>query len=289
LGFVEIHSPKITPGVSEGGAEVFRLKYFGRNACLAQSPQLYKQMAVTADLFKVFEIGPVFRAENSNTNRHMCEFVGMDFEMEIKEHYHELLQVLGNCFVHIFEQLNKFCQKEMAAIQQQYPFQPLRFRPKNETLVLSHKEACEMLAVQGEIVVIDFTTPQEKLLGKIVAAKYGTDFYIVDKYPLAARPFYTMPSAVDPGTTNSYDVFLRGEEITSGAQRIHDVELLKIRAGECGIPYSNISAYLESFKYGAFPHGGGGIGLERVVMLFMGLNNIRKSSLFPRDPKRLSP
>jgi aspartyl-tRNA synthetase len=289
LDFVEIHSPKITPGVSEGGAEVFHLKYFGRKACLAQSPQLFKQMAVIGDLYKVFEIGPVFRAENSNTNRHLCEFMGMDFEMEIKEHYHELLQVLGNCFVFIFEQLNKYCQKEMAAINVQHPFQPLRFRPKDQTLILSHKEACEMLAAVGENVVIDFTTPQEKRLGKLIAEKYNTDFYIVDKYPQAARPFYTMPSVTDPGCTNSYDVFVRGEEITSGAQRIHDVELLKVRAAECGIPLSSIAAYLDSFKFGAFPHGGAGVGLERVVMLFMGLPNIRKASMFPRDPKRLSP
>ena len=119
--------------------------------------------------------------------------------------------------------------------------------------------------------------------------KYGVDFYIVDQYPLTARPFYTMPSPSNPRFTNSYDVFVRGEEITSGAQRIHDVELQVKRAKECGIPESSYRSYVEAFKYGAWPHGGAGIGLERVVMLFLGLDNIRKSSLFPRTPNRYTP
>ena len=133
------------------------------------------------------------------------------------------------------------------------------------------------------------STPQEKRLGRLVAEKYGVDFYIVDQYPLTARPFYTMPSPANPRFTNSYDVFVRGEEITSGAQRIHDVELLQRRADECGIPASGIQSYLESFKFGMWPHGGAGIGLERVVMLFLGLDNIRKSALFPRTPNRCTP
>jgi len=290
--FVEIHTPKLTPGVSEGGAAVFRLKYLnGVDACLAQSPQLYKQMAVMADITKVFEIGPVFRAEDSNTHRHMCEFVGMDFEMEIKQHYHEVLAELGDCLVHVFDNINKNCEKELAAVGAQYPFQPLKYRPAGQTLVIPFPEAVKMLREDGVQIgdFDDFTTPQEKHLGVLVKRKHDVDFYIVDKYPLGARPFYTMPCPTDPRYTNSYDVFLRGEEITSGAQRIHDTELLKKRALECGIPLNNITSYLESFKNGAWPHGGAGIGLERVVMLFLGLNNIRKSSLFPRTPDRLTP
>jgi len=288
-GFLEIHSPKITPGVSEGGAAVFRFNYFNSKACLAQSPQLYKQMAVLSDLFKVFEIGPVFRAENANTHRHLCEFVGLDFEMEIKEHYHEVLKVLGDLFVHIFEQIELNHQAELRAIRAQYPFEPLKYL--KETKVIPFKEAISLLREAGISTGDheDFSTANEKLLGKIVKERYNTDFYIVDQYPLSARPFYTMPSPFDSNYTNSYDVFLRGEEITSGAQRVHDVQLLKDRARACGIPESNIRAYVESFKYGAFPHGGAGIGLERVVMLFLGLDNIRKTSLFPRDPHRCEP
>jgi len=288
-GFVEIHTPKITPGVSEGGANVFKLKYFNQDACLAQSPQLYKQMAVVSDLFKVFEIGHVFRAEDSNTHRHMCEFIGMDFEMEIKEHYHEILKVLGDMFISVFDNINKHCQAELAAVNKQYAFEPLMY--KKETLILSFAEAVALLREAGEQMgdFDDFSTPQEKKLGRIVKEKYQTEFYIVDRYPLSVRPFYTMPCSDDARYSNSYDVFLRGEEITSGAQRVHDVELLKKRAEACGIPMDNIAKYVESFKYGAFPHGGAGIGLERVVMLFLGLDNIRKTSMFPRTPNRLEP
>lgn len=289
--FVEIHSPKIIPGTSEGGSEIFRLNYFGRPACLAQSPQLYKQMGVMADLCNVFEIGPVFRAENSNTHRHMCEFVGLDFEMEIKEHYHEILLMLGNLFVHIFDNINKHCQAELAAIHRQYPFRPLRYRPKNQTLVLDFRAIVTMLQEAGEKIgpTDDLSTPQEKKLGVLVANKYNTDFYIVDKYPANVRPFYTMPCPHDKRYSNSYDAFLRGEEITSGAQRVHDVELLTRRATECNIPIDSLAKYIASFSMGAFPHGGAGIGLERVVMLFLGLDNIRKSSMFPRTPTRCEP
>jgi aspartyl-tRNA synthetase len=288
-GFIEIHSPKMTPGVSEGGASVFRFPYFGTPACLAQSPQLFKQMAVLSDLFKVFEIGPVFRAENSFTHRHLCEFTGLDFEMEIKEHYHEVLQVLGDLFVYIFENIEKHNKHELNAIAHQYPFSPLKYEQK--TRVVSFPDAIALLREAGEKTgdFDDFSTPQEKLLGKIIKAKYDTDFYIIDRYPVTARPFYTMIDCKDPRYTNSYDVFLRGEEITSGAQRVHDVEMLKRRATECNIPLPTLHHYLESFRYGAYPHGGAGIGLERVVMLYLGLNNIRKTSLFPRDPTRISP
>ena len=288
--FIEIHTPKITPGVSEGGAEVFRTQYFDKEACLAQSPQLYKQMAAACGgLGKVFEIGPVFRAENSFSHRHLCEFVGMDFEMEIVNHYHEVLTMLGELFVYIFDFLNKECIKEMKTIQHQYPFEPLEYT--KTPLVISFKDAVTMLRDNGieKKEMDDFNTAEEKALGEIMKRDRGTDFYIVDKYPISARPFYTMPCPEDPNYTNSYDVFLRGEEITSGAQRIHDVKDLTTRAQECNIPLSSLENYLKSFKYGTPPHGGAGIGLERVVMLFLNLNNVRKTSMFPRDPKRLEP
>lgn len=288
--FVEIHTPKIIAGVSEGGSEVFHTSYFGTPACLAQSPQLYKQMSGAAsDLFRVFEIGPVFRAENSNTPRHMCEFTGLDFEMEIMEHYHEVLDALGGVFIYIFKKLNENHKDELEAVREQYPFEDLKFGDK--PLVLDFKTGVAMLREAGVEIgdYDDLSTPQEKKLGALVKEKYDVDYYILDKYPLAARPFYTMPDPENGKYTNSYDVFLRGQEITSGAQRIHDVELLAKRATECGIPLDNIESYLESFKYGVPPHGGAGIGMERVVMLFLGLNDIRKSSMFPRTPDRLNP
>jgi len=292
LNFTEIHSPKICPGVSEGGTDVFKFKYFDKGyCCLAQSPQLYKQMAIEADLFNVFEIGHVFRAENSNTYRHLCEFTGLDFEMEIKEHYHEVLQVLANLFVSIFDNLNRYNQVEISAVAEQYPFTPLKYRPHNKTVVVDFQDAVKLLREAGHEVeeLDDFSADSERHLGAIMKEKEDVDYYIVDKYPLNARPFYTMPCSNNPTYTNSYDVFIRSAEITSGAQRIHDVKLLKERAKAHKIPESGLKAYIDSFKYGAYPHGGSGTGLERVVMLFLGLDNIRKAVLWPRTPKRSSP
>jgi aspartyl-tRNA synthetase len=288
--FVEVHTPKILGGTSEGGSEVFRLKYFGREACLAQSPQLYKQMCICGDLKGVFEVGPVFRAENSNTNRHLTEFVGLDFEMEIVEHYHEVLDTLWDLFTYIFDHLHANHQHELDAIRSVYPFEPLKYT--KEKLVLHFDDAVKLLHEAGVTDAHpreDFRTAHEKALGKIVKEKYGVDFYIVDQYPMSARPFYTMPNPNDPTLSNSYDVFIRGEEVTSGAQRVHDPELLVQRALAKDIPVESLKFYIDSFRYGAPPHGGAGIGLERVVMLFCGLPNIRKTSLFPRDPKRISP
>ena len=135
----------------------------------------------------------------------------------------------------------------------------------------------------------DFSTAQERALGAIIKEKYGTDFFMMDRYPAALRPFYTMPCPDDATLSNSYDFFIRGEEIVSGAQRIHDADMLAASASSKGTDPKTIRAYIDSFRHGALPHGGGGVGLERVVMLFLGLGNIRKASMFPRDPKRLFP
>jgi aspartyl-tRNA synthetase len=286
---MEIHTPKLIPGASEGGANVFKLKYFGKEACLAQSPQLYKQMCIMSDLKRVFEIGPVFRAENSFTHRHMCEFTGLDIEMVINEHYFELMDFMGELFIYIFEGIEKRYAAELKAIDHQYPFEP--FVCKKPVLKLTFEEACKLLKENGveQSVHEDFNTEIEKKLGVFVKAKYGTDFYMVHRYPVAARPFYTMVCKDDNKFTNSYDFFMRGEEITSGSQRVHDAKMLEIRAKEFGIEVETIRGYIDAFKYGAYPHGGCGIGLERVVMLYCALGNIRNASLFPRDPKRILP
>ena len=290
-GFTEIHTPKLIAGASEGGANVFKMKYFETDACLAQSPQLYKQMCIIGDMKKVYEIGAVFRAENSFTSRHLCEFTGLDFEMEIKEHYFEVLDVIGELFYHIFEGLNKNFKKEIETVNNQYPFEPLVYN--KEVLKLDFKEGCKLLEEKGfhQNENDDLDTDNEKQLGKIVKEKFNTDFYILYGYPKSARPFYTMP---DPKTdfnsfTNSYDAFIRGEEVLSGAQRIHDYDLLLKKVKEKEINPDTLKDYLDSFKLGAPPHGGAGIGLERVVKLFLGINNIKKCVMFPRDPKRLTP
>ncbi|XP_039481674.1 aspartate--tRNA ligase, cytoplasmic [Drosophila santomea] len=288
-GFTEIHTPKIISAASEGGANVFTVSYFKDSAYLAQSPQLYKQMAIAADFDKVYTVGAVFRAEDSNTHRHLTEFVGLDLEMAFKYHYHEVLHTIGNTFTAIFKGLRDKYSKEIESVGQQFKVEAFKFL--EPPLILQFADGVAMLREAGVETgdEEDLSTPNEKLLGRLVKAKYDTDFYILDKFPLAIRPFYTMPDPNNPVYSNSYDMFMRGEEILSGAQRIHDPEYLIERAKHHGIDTSKIAAYIESFRYGCPPHAGGGIGMERVVMLYLGLDNIRKTSMFPRDPKRLTP
>ncbi|XP_048201508.1 aspartate--tRNA ligase, cytoplasmic [Perognathus longimembris pacificus] len=288
-GFVEIQTPKIISAASEGGANVFTVSYFKNNAYLAQSPQLYKQMCICADFEKVFCIGPVFRAEDSNTHRHLTEFVGLDIEMAFNYHYHEVLEEIADTLVQIFKGLQERFQVEIQMVNKQFPCEPFKFL--EPTLRLEYCEALAMLREAGVEMgdEEDLSTPNEKLLGRLVKEKYDTDFYVLDKYPLAVRPFYTMPDPRNPKHSNSYDMFMRGEEILSGAQRIHDSQLLTERALHHGIDLEKIKAYIDSFRFGAPPHAGGGIGLERVTMLFLGLHNVRQTSMFPRDPKRLTP
>lgn len=287
--FVEIHSPKIIPGVSEGGTEVFKLSYFGKDACLAQSPQFYKQMGVIGDLNKVFEIAPAFRAENSNTNRHLCEFTMLDVEMAFKNHYFEVMDELGEMLNYIFENLAKNHKRELDVIAEQYPFVP--FKWKSPPLKMNFLEGVKLLNEAGvkQSPTEDLSSESEKALGDIVKKKFDTDFYMLYGYPISARPFYTMLDPKDPKYTNSYDFFMRGEEITSGSQRVHDQKMLIDRMTACGIPLNTAKDYIDSFKYGAPPHAGCGIGLERIVKLFCGLRNIRKCIMFTRDPKRLTP
>ena len=287
--FIEIHSPKLIGGASEGGSNVFKFKYFNQDACLAQSPQLYKQMCIISDFKRVYEIGPVFRAENSFTSRHLCEFTGLDIEMEIKEHFFEVLDILGELFYFIFNGLNQRYAKELEIVNNQYPFEPLILTP--EVLKLPWVEGIKLLTENGykQDINEDLDTENEKALGRLVHEKYKTDFYILYGYPKSARPFYTMPDPKDDNFTNSFDAFIRGEEVLSGAQRIHDYDLLLQKIKEKEINPETLSDYLNAFKLGAPAHGGAGIGLERVVKLFIGLGNIKKCVLFPRDPKRLRP
>jgi nondiscriminating aspartyl-tRNA synthetase len=294
-GFDEIHSPKLIAGESESGAGVFTTDYFGTQACLAQSPQLYKQMAIASDLNRVFEVGPVFRAENSNTRRHLCEFTGLDLEMAIDDHYMETLEVIHTMFKHIFTGLETKWARELAVIREQYESEPVMFT--DEPCVLHWPEAMELLKTEGGMgeeemgdEMNDLTGAMELALGKIVKEKYGTDFFMLDKYPSSIRPFYTMPDPDDARYSNSYDIFIRGQEICSGAQRCHDPDMVLEILKEKGIEFGEgLQSYVESFRHGVSPHAGAGIGLERVVFLYLGLDNVRKASMFPRDPNRCTP
>uniref|UniRef100_A0A1I8BCW8 Aspartate--tRNA ligase, cytoplasmic n=1 Tax=Meloidogyne hapla TaxID=6305 RepID=A0A1I8BCW8_MELHA len=219
----------------------------------------------------------------------MTEFVGLDLEIAFKFHYHEAMLTVAELMCEIFAHLQKNFQPEIEAVRKQYPSEPFIFTEK--PLIIQYSQAVAMLretgVEQGD--EEDLSTPNEKLLGRLVRERYLTDFYVLDKFPLAVRPFYTMPDPLDERYSNSYDMFMRGEEILSGAQRVHDPILLTERAKIHNIDLEKIRAYIDAFKYGCPPHAGGGIGLERVTMLFLGLGNIRLASLFPRDPKRITP
>ncbi|KAG2023435.1 asparaginyl-tRNA synthetase [Coprinopsis cinerea AmutBmut pab1-1] len=291
-GFIEIHSPKLQGAATESGASVFKVGYFKGNAFLAQSPQLAKQMAIAADFERVYEIGPVFRAEDSNTHRHLTEFIGLDLEMAIEEHYHEVMEMLDGMLVNIFRGLRDQYKDELDVVRKQFPAEEFKWREGPEgTLKMTFKEAVDLLVEDGvpREDLDDINTENEKRLGRIIKAKYDIDYYIIDKFPMALRPFYTMPDPEDPTLSNSYDFFMRGEEILSGAQRIHDPTLLCEKMRSKGVEPDSMKPYVDAFRLGCPPHGGGGIGLERVLMLFLKLNNVRRASLFPRDPKRLEP
>jgi len=287
--FIEIHTPKLLGTASEGGSEVFEVAYFDRKAYLAQSPQLYKQMSIVGDFGRVFEIGPVFRAEKSDTHRHLTEFVGIDLEMEFHQHYHEVLRFIGQLLVSIFDQIAEEYDEELNVINEQFPFERLVY--PRETIIFKFPEVVQMIreagGVQGDL--DDLTTANERLLGKIIKERYNTDFYIVDKFPFKIRAFYSMPDPENPDYANAYDIFLRGEEISSGAQRVHVPEQLEQQARDRKIETEALRHYIDSFKYGSSPHAGCGLGLERIVMLYTNIGNVRKTSLFPRDPFRLSP
>ncbi|AYV83564.1 MAG: aspartate--tRNA ligase, cytoplasmic [Hyperionvirus sp.] len=295
LDFMEIHSPKIIGSSSEGGAAMFKVDYFGKGAFLAQSPQLYKQMCINSDFKRVMEVGPIFRAENCISHRHLCEFTGLDLEMALtpdhsgKFSYYEIIETFWNTLVHIFDNLKIMCSDQLAYITSIYSFEELKYPSK--PLIISFKEGIAMLHAAGaeQKDLEDLSTKNEKILGDLVKTKYGADVFVLDKYPKDARPFYTMISEEDPLYSNSYDVIMRGQEISSGAQRIHCPKKLLERMEELKLNATNFSDYLQSFRYGSPPHGGCGFGLERIVMLYLNLSNIREVSLYPRDPSRSTP
>ncbi len=289
-GFTRIFTPKIIPAASEGGANVFKVSYFKQDAFLAQSPQFYKQMAITGGLGKVYEIAPVFRAENSFTHRHMTEFTSLDLESTFKAHYHEVMYLIGDLFKFIIQEIPLRFEHECKVIKAQYP-SPDFVVPEGPLRVIQYPEGIAMLREAGVEIgdLDDINTENERRLGKLVREKYGTDLYALDKFPLDNRAFYTMPDPEMPGYCNGYDFFCRGEEVLSGAQRVHEPELLTERVKAHGVDPATVVDYIDAFKYGAPPHAGGAIGLERFLFLYFDLKNIRKTAMFPRDPKRITP
>ncbi|KAF6233599.1 hypothetical protein HO173_008156 [Letharia columbiana] len=296
--FTDIQPSYLAGAATEGGAEVFEVKYFEERAFLTQSPQFFKQMAIAGGMKRVFSKGPVFRAENSNTKRHLTEFTGLDFEMTIRHHYHEVLSFGESLMIYIIRglQTQEYPKKLTNIIKEAgYPEAgTFQLPPGDQAIRITFAEAKALLSeagVEAGEPDSDIDTAQEKALGKIMLEKYKTDFYTVDQYPRSLRPFYTHPSPHDPALTNSYDFFMRGQEIMSGAQRIHiHGELLEsMRMKGVSPEDEGYRHYTEAFKWGCSPHGGGGLGMNRIVQYFLGLNNIREAALFPRDPGRLAP
>ncbi|KIR54649.1 aspartate-tRNA(Asn) ligase [Cryptococcus gattii Ru294] len=282
LGFLEINTPKLQPSATESGAEVFRVNYFGRKAFLAQSPQLMKQMAISADFRRVYEIGPVFRAENSNTHRHLTEYTGLDIEMTIQQEYYEVFRVLDIVLRNIFKAI-KGMKLELDRVREFFPSDD--FQLPEETPIIPFHEAVQMLRDDGrDVEEEDFSTPDEIRLGELIKEKLGTDYYVIDKFPVSARPFYT---ANDGKITNSFDMFIRGQEICTGGQRINDPKKLRESMEESGINEDEMAEYLQAFDWGMPPHGGAGLGVERIVTFFLNLPDVRLSTLWHRDPHSL--
>ena len=287
LGFVEIFTPKIVAAGTEGGAEVFPIIYFGREAYLAQSPQFYKQMAVIAGLERVFEVGPVFRAEAHHTIKHLTEFHGLDIEMGFIDGPDDVMAALEGFF-------RRLSSEALAdeRIKEVREFYDLNVRVPSSIPRVTIKEAYEILKERynKETPYGDDLDPQaERLLGDYAKEEFDSDFIFVTEYPWRVRPFYTMRKPGEKDWTLGFDLLFRGLEIATGSQREHRYDELLRNLGDKGLDPSRFQFYLGFFKHGAPPHGGAGLGLERIVKQFLGLENVREARLLPRDPERLTP
>lgn len=282
--FTEIHTPKLVQSGAEGGANIFKVDYFGEEAYLAQSPQFYKQMMVGV-FERVFEIGPVFRAEKHDTSRHMNEYTSVDLEMGFIRGFEEIMETETRMLRYALEYLEGACEKELALLGVTLPV-------IREIPVVSFAEAKAMIAerYQREIRDLeDFEPEEERLLCQCMSEETGSDFVFVTHYPSKKRPFYAMDSRENPEETESFDLLFRGMEITTGGQRIHSyseqVEKMKKRNMNTEL----FESYLMLHRYGIPPHGGLGLGLERFTGRLLGLDNVRQAALFPRDIHRLLP
>ena len=284
--FIEIHSPKILGTASESGAEVFSLDYFGKKVYLAQSPQFYKQMAMAAGFNNVFEIGPVFRAENSHTAYHATEFTSVDIEMSWIKSYHEVMdaeeaklkQVMLKLYEGINEEYKTIFKNEIEVPN--YDFPRIPFYEAKKIIQENYK-------YNGEK-EFDFDRKEEELIGLYAKKKLNSDFVFIIDYPFAARPFYHM---LDPVTklTYSFDLLYKGIEITTGAQREHRIEVLKSQALEKEMSLESLDFYFNFFRFGMPPHGGYGFGLTRFLMRFFDVESIRDVTFLYRGPNRVNP
>ncbi len=283
-GFTNITTPKLVTIGVESGAELFKVNYFGRDVYLSQSPQLYKQMFVAGGFERVYEIGPVFRAEKSNTTRHLTEFTGVDFEMGFIQDYTDVMDMIEKMIMDLLKNLPKEAAAELKLLGVEHTL-PAKI-PR-----ITMAEAKKLLQGKGKKYADDedLDPEGEKLLGEIVKEKYKSEFVFVTEYPWKVRPFYHMKPEGKPKLTKSFDLLFNGVEIATGAQREHRYEILKKQAAEKGIDLDQMKEYAEIFQYGIPPHGGVGFGLDRMTQRLLGLENVREAVLLPRDTMRDRP
>ncbi|MBI5797677.1 aspartate--tRNA(Asn) ligase [Candidatus Woesearchaeota archaeon] len=283
-GFINIQTPKLTASGVESGAEEFKIPYFGKTASLAQSPQIYKQMFVVSGLEKVYELGTVFRAEKSHTTRHLTEFTGVDFEMGFIRDEHDVMTIVEKYFVYLITEIKKSCREELARLG--VDLHVPKTIPK-----LSMHEARNILKKLGKIVPEneDLDADGEKMIAHYIKEKLQSDFVFMLDYPWEKRPFYHMRPEKDKKVTKSFDLVYNGVEIATGAQREHRLQVLEAQAMEKGIDLTLMPFYRDIFRYGCPPHGGVGLGLDRITEQMLQLGNIREAILLPRDPERLTP
>ncbi len=283
-GFTEVTTPKIIATGTEGGTQLFAVDYFDKIAYLAQSPQFYKQMLVGAGYERVFEIGHVYRAEEHNTSRHLNEYVSLDYEMGFIENEHDVMDVEERFIITLFSRISG----DLSHILHMY----------GQTLPLPEKipripvrEACLILENEygKKTKGFDLDPEEEKLICEWAKKVHGSDLLFLTEYPRSKRPVYTMPIEDNPDFTRSFDLLFRGLEITTGGQRIHEYTMLLDAFDQHGLDSSQFEYYTDTFAYGMPPHGGLAIGLERITAQILGLENIRESSIFPRDRGRIAP
>lgn len=283
-GFTEIHTPKIVARGAEGGSNVFRLNYFNKKAELGQSPQFYKQ-AMVGVYDRVFEAAPVFRAEKHNTPRHLNEYTSLDFEMGYIDGFEDVMAMETGLLRYVMDLLGREYQKELRLLNVTLPdvsrIPAVRFDKAKELVAEKYQRRIRN--------PYDLEPEEELLIGRYFKEEYGSDFVFVTHYPSKKRPFYAMDDPEDPRFTLSFDLLFKGLEVTTGGQRIHDYNMIIQKMEKRGMDPADIAHYLMIFKYGMPPHGGLGIGLERLTMRLLDEQNVREAALFPRDVTRLEP
>jgi nondiscriminating aspartyl-tRNA synthetase len=285
--FIELHSPKLMGSASESGAELFKVGYFDDVAYLAQSPQFYKQMAMAAGFGKVFEVGPVFRANPSFTSRHDTEFTSVDVEISWIDSHQDVMAFEERWLAYVLAAVKEAHGEQIAStfgVELELPSVPF---PK---VTLEH--AKELLREAGHEAPgpgHDLDPPSERALSAIIKERHGHEFTFVTDYPTTVRPFYHMRHSEDPTLTKSFDLLWRGIELTTGAQREHRYEQLLAQAADKGVEVDSIQYYLDFFRFGAPPHGGFGFGLTRLLMQMLGQENVREVTFLYRGPHRLTP